>query len=160
MLNEFLSDNDFLRKNPYYIYNRSKYNLNLKMKNEVILCKTCVSDVKVKSIRPKYKDIVDWMSNPNNVYIGRAGIVFVDKVRQPKQSSIWANPYKVSKYGLDECLKLYSIYIKKKIEDEKLVDELLSLKGKNLGCWCINTDSSENPVCHGQILIKLITEYS
>ena len=160
ILNKLLLDNDFLKENPYYIFNTNKYNINLNIKDSPKdLCQTCVSNVKVKSIRPKYEDIVDWMSDPNNVYIGRAGIVFVNKVRQPKQSSIWANPYKTKKYSLSECLKLYKIYIIKKIKDENLMDELLELRGKNLGCWCINTKSSSDPVCHGQILMQLIDQY-
>jgi hypothetical protein len=32
---------------------------------------------------------------------------------------------------------------------------LSELTGMRLGCWCITTDSWENPVCHGQILMKL-----
>lgn len=33
--------------------------------------------------------------------------------------------------------------------------DLAELTGMRLGCWCITTDSWENPVCHGQILMKL-----
>ena len=48
----------------------------------------------------------------------------------------------------------------KKIVDESLENELLQLKHKNLGCWCVDgicTDADELlPVCHGQELMKLL----
>lgn len=40
---------------------------------------TYVSNVKVKYIRPHYNNLKSWCENSNNIYIGRAGIVFIDK---------------------------------------------------------------------------------
>lgn len=39
------------------------------------------------------------MKDPKNVYIGRKGVVFVDGVRFPEQSSEFSNPYKIGKDG-------------------------------------------------------------
>jgi hypothetical protein len=57
----------------------------------------CIVNVKVKYIRPKYNNLSEWMKEPNNIYIGRKGIVFIDGIRFPKQDSTWCNPYKISK---------------------------------------------------------------
>ena len=55
------------------------------------------SIVKVKNIRPNYDRLQDWMLNPNREYIGRCGVVFINKERYPKKLSQWANPFKVKK---------------------------------------------------------------
>lgn len=120
-----------------------------------------VVNCKVKYIRPKYNNLQEWINDKKNVYIGRAGIVFITnketgkKERFPKKSSNFANPYKVGKDGnREEVLQKYKIYIEKKLEnDDTLINELISLKGKNLGCWCY-----PDP-CHGNILLELIIKY-
>lgn len=125
--------------------------------------KTKVVNVKVKYIRPRgYNNLREWCDCEDNVYIGRGGIVFVDGVRYPKHSSIWASPYPVKDYGLEKCLKKYEKYIRKELEGESIpLEKLKELKGKNLGCWCVDgeTTNTENIVCHGQILLKLIEEF-
>lgn len=125
-----------------------------------MICKTCVKNVRANNIRPKYKNLIEWLSDPNNVYIGRGNIIEIDGKKYPQESSIWANPFKPKEHIGKDVLQLYSEYIINKIEKENLVNELLSLKGKNLGCWCINTDNYDNIVCHGQILLMLIDHYS
>ncbi len=116
---------------------------------------TRVVCVKVKNIKPEYKNLKEWMENPNNVYIARKGIVFIDNERFPKEDSIWANPYKIdANTSRIEAIEKYKIYITKKINDDVISrDLLLNLKGKQLGCWC--KDKEENQ-CHGDILIELI----
>ena len=129
--------------------------------------KTSVVCVKVNDIRPEYKDLKDWDSYENNIYIGRKGIVFIlnengVKERYPKKDSIWANPFKVGKDGnLEEVLNKYKKYIKNKLYDnDDLQSKLLNLSGCNLGCWCINTKKCDgNLKCHGQILIQLMRKY-
>lgn len=112
-----------------------------------------VVNVKVAYIRPKYNTLKDWMDDPNNVYIGRAGIVFVDGVRFPKSASIFANPFKIGKLTRDEVLIEYERYIRQKLlEDAHYAEELLKLRGKHLGCWC------KPEPCHGDILIKILNE--
>lgn len=120
-----------------------------------------VVNVKVANLRkskPRRENLREWMKDEENVYIGRAGIVFIDNVRFPKESSIWANPYKVGdkkgQYEREESLKLYESYIREKIKgSESMKEELLKLKGKNLGCWC------KPEGCHGDVLIKILEEY-
>lgn len=114
-----------------------------------------IINVKVANIRPKYNNLKEWIDDTEkNTYIGRAGIVFIDGERYPKVSSIWANPFKIGKYSREECLIKYESYITDKINnDNNLLNELLQLKGKQLGCWC------HPEQCHGDILIKLIKQY-
>lgn len=119
-----------------------------------------VTNVKVKYIRPKYKCLKDWMDDPNNAYIGRAGVVFIDKKRFPVDQSTWANPFKIGRDGnRDQVISKYKEYIEKRIENEpELKKELMDLEGKRLGCWCVSPESSEcenKLVCHGQILVQL-----
>jgi hypothetical protein len=115
-----------------------------------------VVNCKVQYIRPRYKNLKEWMNDENNIYIGRKGVVFIDNIRYPQQSSNFANPYKIGKDGTrEEILLKYKNYIVNKLKNDKdLVIELLLLKDKNLGCWCCPEK------CHGDILLELIDEYS
>jgi hypothetical protein len=107
---------------------------------------TKIVNCKVAHIRPEFKNLKEWCENKNNVYIGG--------VRYPDKDSIWANPFKVAndrKLVIDR----YKEYIIKKLDsDPNLVKELLNLKGKNLGCWCVPE------ACHGHVLVELIEKYS
>lgn len=112
---------------------------------------TSVINCKVKYIRPKYKDLKEWMEDANNVYIGRGGVVFIDKIRFPSKSSPFCNPFKIGKDGTrDDVLIKYEEYIKERLKDPHFKEELLKLKGKTLGCWC------KPEKCHGDILLKFI----
>lgn len=115
-----------------------------------------VVNCKCKHIRPKYKNLAEWVKDDNNVYIGRKGIVFIDKKRFPEKSSPFANPFKVDRDGnREEILMKYKIYIDEKLQtNPDLMAELLTLKNKNLGCWCYPES------CHGNILLELIETYS
>lgn len=114
-----------------------------------------VCNVKVKYIRPKYDNLKEWCEDSNNVYIGRKGIVFINSERYPKQDSVWANPFKVnSNTTREDVIHKYKLYIINRLNNDKnLRDQLLLLKGKNLGCWCYPD------MCHGQVLLKLIEQY-
>jgi hypothetical protein len=105
-----------------------------------------------KNIRPKgYQNLMEWMKDDKNVYIGRKGIVFIDKVRFPKNSSIFCNPYKVGKDGTrGECLKKYKTHLKTLMKDASFKAKMKNLKGKNLGCWC------KPEKCHGDVLLKYV----
>lgn len=115
-----------------------------------------VQNVKVKNLRPDHQNLEEWMKDTNNIYIGRAGVVFINGIRFPKESSIFANPYKIGKDGTrDEVITKYKNYIEDKIKNNNnFLKELLSLKNKNLGCWC------KPEPCHGDILIELIKKYT
>lgn len=120
---------------------RVKY-LRDKTQNENWVCEECD--------KPTLKN---WMSDDNNVYIGRKNIVIIDKRRYPEKDSLFQNPFKVGKDGtLDEVLEKYESYLKVKLEDEEFREELLKLKGKRLGCWC------KPDRCHGDILLKYLNE--
>lgn len=124
---------------------------------------TCVSNVKVINLRPKFNNLKEWIADPSNVYIGRAGVVFIDRVRFPSQSSLWANPYKIGKDGTrNEVLLKFETYIRQKLNNDNFRKKLLELKGKNLGCWCVSrvcSHENHDIVCHGQILTKILDEY-
>ena len=128
------------------------------MNNKNVLSKTYLKEmsditsvVKVAYIRPTYDN---WMEDPDHIYIGRKGIVFVNKERYPKKDSIWANIFKIDKNtNRDQVIQLYESYIREKIEKEGLQQELLKLEGKKLGCWCYPEK------CHGGVLLRLISEY-
>jgi hypothetical protein len=112
-------------------------------------------NVRIKHLRKDgYENLKEWCNDEGNEYIGRGQVVFVDGVRYPSKSSVWANPYKVKDYP-DTYLQLYEIWMRTRLQTEKgLVGELLKLKDKKLGCWC------HPEPCHGNILIELIKEHS
>lgn len=113
--------------------------------------------IKVSNLRKNaYKDLEDWISDADNLYVGRRGRIFITnpetkekKIFHYKESK-WANPYKVGKktgeYSLEESLKNYQEYL---IASD-LIKDVDELRGKNLGCFC----SQEN-ACHAQILAEL-----
>ncbi len=118
---------------------------------------TRVANCKVKYIRPKYNNLEEWMNDSeNNVYVARGGVVFIDGKRFPPQSSKFANPFKTGRDGTSEEVRIkFKAHITKKLEtDKSLVDELLAMKGKNLGCWC------HPNYCHANILVEMINKYS
>ena len=114
-----------------------------------------VTNCKVKYIRPKYNNLKEWMEDSQNVYIGRGGIVFIDKVRFPKKPSPFANPFKIGKdVTREEVINKYREYITDKLEkDDTLRGQLLEMRGKNLGCWCYPEK------CHGDVLLELINKF-
>jgi len=112
---------------------------------------TNITNVKVANLRPKYKDLADWIKDTNNVYIGRKGIVFIEGKRYPTMDSVWHNPYKISENtDRKTVIQKYREYIIKKIKDEHLENELEKLRGKTLGCWC------KPEACHGDVLIEIL----
>lgn len=116
---------------------------------------TTVVNCKVKYIRPQYKDLRDWTADPQNVYIGRKGVVFIDKVRFPKVDSIWANPFRVCGDNRLEVIEQYRQYISRKLETGQITQaDLENLRGKRLGCWC-KEDGKDIP-CHGDVLLELL----
>lgn len=119
---------------------------------------TTVVSVRVKDIRPEYNNLKEWVRDPENIYIGRKGIVFIDGERYPKKDSLWANPFKITEENdREDVITKYREYIEEKIENEEIsIDELSLLKGKRLGCWCGN---GRNVKCHGNVLIDLIEKY-
>lgn len=76
-----------------------------------------------------------------DVYIGRPGP--------------WGNPFVIGKDGTrDEVIQKYKSWI---LKEDLLMQEIHTLKGKILGCWCVKSsdDLSDKYVCHGQVLAEL-----
>ena len=118
---------------------------------------THLVNVRVAHLRPHYNNLQEWIANPNNIYIGRRGIVFIDGARYPPHDSIFANPFKVPRDGtLEEVIAKYEAFIVTKIETGLIRHEdIENLRGKNLGCWCKN--SGEDDVqCHGDVLLRIL----
>ena len=115
-----------------------------------------VVNCSVKNIRPKYKNLKEWMNDPNNVYIGPANRVLIDGERFPKYASPFNNPFKIGKHGdRNEVMKKYRKYMYKKLEESSgLLVQFVELKGKNLGCFC------KPHCCHGDIILELLYNYT
>lgn len=125
---------------------------------------TTVVNCKVAHIRPHYQNLEQWCQDPNNAYIGR--VVFINGVRYPANDSLFANPFKIPKGVTDrsQCLTQYYQYIHNRLSTEpELFNQLLQLRGKNLGCWCALYDKFGNRTnpdqCHGDILVKILESY-
>lgn len=113
-----------------------------------------VVNVKVANIRPKYDNLQEWMADDNHLYIGHAGIVFIDKRRFPTIESTFANRFKIGVDGTrEEVLAKYEHEMRLRVEnDDEFKQSLLSIKDKVLGCWC------KPEACHGDIIVKIINE--
>jgi len=80
-----------------------------------------------------YKDLIDWLSNKDHIYIGRDITHYVPG----SIGSVWQNPYVVrksesdkNKYSLDDSLALFKRHIE---SSPHLIEKLKELKGKTLG---------------------------
>jgi len=121
---------------------------------------TTVVCVKVANIRPGHNNLQEWMKESDNVYIGRAGVVFIknkdgDKERFPKRNSKWANPFKIDKKATDknaERQRVIDAYREYILGEPELLADLEELRGKTLGCWC------HPEPCHGDVLVELLNE--
>ena len=84
--------------------------------------------------------VVHCKKSPYDIYIGRP--------------SIWGNPFShlpntLAKFKVkdrDEAISQYREYL---LSNQKLMSQLVELKGKILGCWC------KPLACHGDILAEL-----
>lgn len=69
-----------------------------------------------------------------DIYIGRPGP--------------WGNPFEIGKDGTrEEVIQKYREWI---LTEPLLMEEVKSLRGKVLGCWC-----SPKP-CHGDVLAEMV----
>ena len=117
-----------------------------------------VVNVKVKYIREDgYANLKSWMEDENNVYVGRGRVVFLTKEGPsfPPKDSPFCNPFKVGKDGTrEEVIAKFRVYMESRLQqDPELVQQLLALEGKHLGCWC------KPEACHGDVLLELIKAY-
>ena len=86
--------------------------------------------------------VVNRRKSSFDVYIGRP--------------SKWGNPFEIGKDGTrEEVIKKFEADFRKRLGDNpQLITDLLLLNGKILGCYC-----APKP-CHGDVLVKLIAEFS
>lgn len=116
--------------------------------------------IKVANLRCMgYTDLEQWMQDPNNVYTGRRGRIFItDGATKQKRffgyaGSKWENPYTLKDYPLEKSLQLYIIHLFR----SGLILQIDELRGKNLGCFCVHQRSATgSPTCHAQILVDLL----
>ncbi|KAF9914183.1 hypothetical protein FBU30_002754, partial [Linnemannia zychae] len=108
-----------------------------------------VVNVKVSYIRPLgYENLEQWMADPDNVYIGRARVIFINKHRFPPEASVFANPFHIGKDGTrKQVMDKYRVWIHEQLESGAITPaQFEALRGKRLGCWCAPD------LCHGDIL--------
>tara|TARA_B100000902_G_scaffold397342_1_gene460807 strand:- start:1086 stop:1478 length:393 start_codon:yes stop_codon:yes gene_type:complete len=119
---------------------------------------TTATCIKVANLRKQgYDNLREWLKNSNNVYVGRHGRIFIDKIIFHYPASKWQNPYKLKEYTLKDSLSLYVLYL----FDSGLIYQLKELKGKTLGCFCDHQkDKNGVPTCHAQVLADLIEKCS
>ena len=109
--------------------------------------------MKVAHLRPQYENLRDWTEDRSNVYIGRAGVVFIDGRRFPPRPSCWANPFKIqATVSRDDVLAKYETYIRERVRSAPEQYDIETLRGKRLGCWC------HPEPCHGDVLVRLLEE--
>ena len=97
---------------------------------------------------PEFEDdtrVVHCNKEPYDIYIGRP--------------SIWGNPYTHIKdrntkaqfivKSREEAIQKYREWIQ---DQPELMNQLESLRGKKLGCWC------KPKSCHGDVLIELLND--
>jgi len=122
----------------------------LKTSATAVASRTCVKVGNLRKLHGPDVTLEKWLLDPNNVYVGRHGRIFIDKEIFHYPGSKWANPYPLKKYTLDESLELYRDYITSKIEGDPNYN-LSELRGKNMGCWCDHKDR-----CHVDVLLSLL----
>ena len=87
-----------------------------------------------------------------DIYIGRSWNFGGWKLKKSK----YHNPYSIKSCNGDIqlCLNKYENYL---LNNKALMDGLIDLKGKTLGCFCKKNNDQSIP-CHGDILVKYINK--
>jgi hypothetical protein len=113
-----------------------------------------IVSAKVKYLRTiGYDSLEDWLKNPDNLYLGRKGRVWIHSDNDKKvfyyPDSIYGNPFKLSDFkSTEECLESYKNHV---INTPLLYQNLDSLKNKNIACFC----DIDKP-CHIKVLLFLL----
>ena len=71
------------------------------------------------------------------------------------RSTRWGNPYPIGHLSRRQVISKYREYLEQEIREGRVTrEDLLSLKGLRLGCWC-------KPLsCHGDVLREFIEQAS
>ncbi len=65
--------------------------------------------------------------------------------------SKWANPYSIYDTGsVETAVEKYREYVTR---SPSLMNDIMELDGKVLGCWCKSTPEK---LCHGDVLVDLV----
>lgn len=90
-----------------------------------------------------------WQSDPECVYIGRAGHGLTGE---------WGNPFTVDESGRDAAVDRFEAWMKGEADQDvererrrRMLDNLTNLRGKSLVCFCAPRR------CHGDVLAALAT---
>ena len=115
--------------------------------------------VKVDNLRQNgYTDLDQWMSDKNNLYVGRRGRIFIYTGTEKRifhyPGNKWQNPYNLKDYSVKESLTRYVNHL----FESKLIYDIDELRGKNLGCFCKNHKKNGIPICHAQVLDDLLNK--
>lgn len=115
--------------------------------------------VKVEELRPKYKNLKEWCNTDGNILVTRAGRVFITENNRKNifmyQGSEWQNRFKVTVYGLEECLRLYEENLIVMLKDKKCLERFKTLlKAKEIGCFCKSGEK-----CHRDIILRYLSKY-
>lgn len=111
--------------------------------------------VKVSSLRPKYDNLSEWLKVPGHVLVTRRGRVFINKTVFSYPESPFANPFKLTEYTLDECLRLYEQHLDKILKNKKTLSLFLDLNNATeIGCFC-----EPGQKCHRDIIISKLQEW-
>ena len=117
--------------------------------------------VKVASLRPRYKNLQDWLETPKHVLVTRRGRVFLEKttVFHYPQSE-WHNPFPVGpkekgKYSLDESLSLFRAHLDQLLADPatRTRFEETMAGADEMGCFC-----APGAQCHADVLISAYSD--
>ena len=106
--------------------------------------------VSVINVRGKNKDELE--ADPGFVYVGRA-------VQWTKwKRSFWGNPFTVRQHGHEAAVRLFEHWLYETEAGRLRLDRLHELRGKTLGCWCVDWSGEGEPKrpCHAVVLARIV----
>lgn len=161
-------DSDYLLDDEGYVVIRfvgRKPDLGNSLKSSTANAVTKTQSIKVKHLRKTYgpdMDLKKWLEDPNHIYTGRNGRIFIDGEIFHYPKSKWANPNvmekgkKPTKKDYEENFKKYISHLRKSgLLSKEHLDEL---RGKTLGCFCDTASTTDASCmdCHTKVLLGLL----
>ncbi len=99
-------------------------------------------NIKIANIKKK---------EPFDLYIGREN----KWLNLPE--SKWKNPFPLKRES--ERAQILEMHWEYMISREDLINDLIELKGKTLGCYCYSDTTKIGKTCHGHNLIRLYDKF-